>query len=186
MKMKLSKPHKGFTLIETLFAILIFSTALVSLMTIAGKGISATNTAREQVVAHYLAQEGLEVARNVRDTNFLATTAWDAGFSSCTTTVPCKVVYGSGLQTPTLAALGTPCNGVQAGSGCIVGTSNNSFVDFNGSNPSAYTRIVTAVPVTPTPPQTDPDEYMVSSTVRWTSKTIGRMVTLKTLVKKWQ
>jgi Tfp pilus assembly protein PilV len=67
-----SSRHSGFTLIETLFSILIFSAALISLLAISSKGISATNEVKNETMAYYLAQEGLEVVRNIRDNNFLA------------------------------------------------------------------------------------------------------------------
>jgi Tfp pilus assembly protein PilV len=76
-----TKYRDGFTLIETLFAILIFSAALVSLLVIAGKGISATGQVKNETIAFYLAQEGLEVVRNIRDSNFVSGNTWDGGFS---------------------------------------------------------------------------------------------------------
>lgn len=173
----LSHNRKGFTLIETLFAILIFSAALISLMTIAGRGISATNTAREQIVAHYLAQEGLEVVRNVRDTSVLNGSAWDAGFSACTETVPCQVMYGNPqVAAPTLI---TPCPYA-----CQVGAVNGAFVDADAANLSPYTRFVYAVPG-----HTDDngavDEYRIVSKAVWASKTIDRSIVLQTILKRW-
>lgn len=169
--------RKGFTLIETLFAILIFSAALISLMTIAGRGISATNTSREQIVAHYLAQEGLEVVRNVRDTNVLNGSAWDAGFSACTEAAPCQVVYGNPqIAAPTLV---TPCP-----YSCQVGSVNSAFVDADTANLSPYTRFVYVVPG-----HTDEngaiDEYRVVAKASWSSKTIDRSIVLQTILKRW-
>ncbi len=60
----------GFTLLEMLFALIIFSFALVSLMGIAGKGVVATMNAKENLTAQYLAEEILEVARNMRDSSW--------------------------------------------------------------------------------------------------------------------
>ena len=171
--------HKGFTLIETLFAILIFSTALVSLIAIAGRGIAAADSAREQTIAHYLAQEGVEVARNMRDTNWLAQATWDANFDGCLQNTPCKVDYQGGNSTPVLASCGGPT--------CpLVQESNGAFVDGGNGGPSAYTRTIYVVPQDIDQISTLPREYEVVSTVSWKSKTIQRSVTLQTILKKWQ
>lgn len=175
MKLFTQHNHKGFTLIETLFAILIFSSALVALTTIAGRGISAASSARQQTVAHYLAQEGLEIARNVRDTNFQnGGSQWDAGLSQCgpTEASGCSVIY----STHTLSS--APC-----GAQCMVLESQNTFADQG--TPSPYTRKVYVVPGAPDPNGAY-DEYKVVAKVSWTSKTITRTVILETILKKWQ
>ena len=159
----------GFTLIETLFAILIFSAALVSLMAITGRGIAAAQSAREQVVAHYLAQEGLEIARNMRDRGEIAT------LETCTITDKCKVVYGNGSTVPTLEDCGGVCS--------LVKEMNNAFVD-NGSD-SLYNRSVYVVPNYPDTTGIY-NEHQVISEISWVSKNITRRVVLRTLLKKWQ
>ncbi len=60
--------QKGFTLIEALIAIFIFSVALVSLITITARGVLGVSQARDQLTAQFLAQEGVELFRNYRDT----------------------------------------------------------------------------------------------------------------------
>lgn len=61
----------GFTLVEALVAISIFTTSILGLMTILGSGISDTNYAKNKITAEYLAQEGIEYVRNLRDTSVL-------------------------------------------------------------------------------------------------------------------
>lgn len=65
--------QSGFTLLEMLIAVLIFSLALVSLVTISSRGISATNNALSQTTAQFLAQEGIEIIHSRRGDNFLDT-----------------------------------------------------------------------------------------------------------------
>ena len=68
-----SKPwrSRGFTLVETLVAISIFSMSIIALMSILGGGISNTNYAKMKISASYLAQEGIEYVKNMRDTSAL-------------------------------------------------------------------------------------------------------------------
>lgn len=168
------KHQKGFTLIETLFAILLFSASLVALMTVAGKGISATSTAQQQITAHYLAQEGLETARNVRDVNNVLKIAWDTGIDACVDS-PCMVKYNT--DSPPNAPELKPCQD------CLVYKAFGAFVD-NSANPkeeSEFSREIKAIPV-----GSNGDEYKIVSTVRWKAKSIERKVSLVTILKKWQ
>lgn len=67
MKTFFKKQNTGFTLLEMLFSLVIFSFALVSLMGIAGRGVVATVNAKDSLTAQYLAEEILETVRNIRD-----------------------------------------------------------------------------------------------------------------------
>jgi prepilin-type N-terminal cleavage/methylation domain-containing protein len=68
---KLHKKIRGFTLIETLMAVLLLSLAIAGPLTIASNSLQATLTAKDQDTAFYLAQDGMEYVRWVRDTNTL-------------------------------------------------------------------------------------------------------------------
>ena len=61
------KLRGGFTLIETLFAIFIFATSLVVLITVTSQGTNRASYAKNKFVASFLAQEGIELVRNIRD-----------------------------------------------------------------------------------------------------------------------
>lgn len=171
---------RGFTLIETLFAVLIFSAALVSLLTIAGKGISATGQVKNETVAFYLAQEGLEAVRNIRDTNFVSgNLAWDDGFSQttvdCSANIGCYLEFGNGTGVPVLSPNSTP------GTDEVFFT-NGVYTNLSGTE----TGFFRSVKVVPEATGNAIDEYRVVSTVTWQSRGIRRKVELTTVIKKWQ
>lgn len=176
MKLSSSYNQPGFTLIETLVAILIFSVALISLMTIASRGIAATAVAQQETMAHYLAQEGLEVVRNIRDTNILIAQAWDTGFTQCVSPTVCNITYSqNSVPTLTICSQGT----------CPVYQSliDNSFVNGPAGaqiNP-VFSREITVVPI-----GTGNSEYQVIVKVLWVSKTVDRTVELQTILKDWR
>ncbi len=62
---------RGFTLIEMLIAVLIFSLSLAALMTISSRGLRVAKNAERDVTADYLAMEAIEIARNLRDNTIL-------------------------------------------------------------------------------------------------------------------
>lgn len=64
----------GFTLVETLVAVSIFTVSILGLMTVLSDGIADTNYAKKKIIAEYLSQEGIEYIRNMRDTYVLYTT----------------------------------------------------------------------------------------------------------------
>jgi Tfp pilus assembly protein PilV len=72
MKNNLSHNKKGFTLVETMVAISVLMFAILGPLSIASSSLANARTARDQVTAYYLAQEGLEFIRYTRDTNFLS------------------------------------------------------------------------------------------------------------------
>jgi prepilin-type N-terminal cleavage/methylation domain-containing protein len=78
----LTKFHKkrGFTLVEVLVAVSIFSVSIVGIMTVLGKSISDTEYAQRKMISEYLAQEGVEYIRNMRDTFVLYAPAGQNGW----------------------------------------------------------------------------------------------------------
>lgn len=64
---KRKKLVSGFTLVETLVALFIFSISVLTVMSVLSKGISSTIYAKDKIVAEYLSQEGIEYFRNMRD-----------------------------------------------------------------------------------------------------------------------
>jgi len=80
MRKSIKQNNKGFTLIETLVAVSIFSVSLIGILSVLGSGIADTNYAKRKMTATYLAQEGIEYIRNVRDTYVLYATSLTKGW----------------------------------------------------------------------------------------------------------
>lgn len=62
---------RGFTLVEVLVSLAIFSIAITGVITVAVQGGVSTTAAKNRVIAKYLADEGIELARALRDTTIL-------------------------------------------------------------------------------------------------------------------
>ncbi|MBI2004936.1 prepilin-type N-terminal cleavage/methylation domain-containing protein [Patescibacteria group bacterium] len=69
----------GFTLIETLVAVLLLATAIAGPLTLASKSLTAALVAKDQIIAYYLAQDAIEYVRFARDTNRLSGATWLTG-----------------------------------------------------------------------------------------------------------
>jgi len=66
-----SNYKKGFTLIELVIAIFILSFAVVGVFSIFSMTVILTSDASMRLTGTFLAQEGMEIVQNVRDTNWL-------------------------------------------------------------------------------------------------------------------
>jgi len=76
------KKNSGFTLVETLIAVSIFSVSILALMVVLSQGISDTTYAKQKIIAAYLAQEGIEYLRSMRDTYVLYNISGQAGWNA--------------------------------------------------------------------------------------------------------
>jgi len=69
--------HKGFTLVETLVALVLVTIAMGPVFILATSSLNVAARIEHNLVASSLAQEGVEVVRNIRDTNWLNGAAFD-------------------------------------------------------------------------------------------------------------
>ncbi len=75
--------NRGFTIVEMLIAVLIFSLSLTAIMTVASKSLKTSRNAEKQLTADYLAIEAIEVVHNLRDDAILrnySISSWDLVF----------------------------------------------------------------------------------------------------------
>lgn len=75
--MKITKKNGGYSLVEVLVAITVLMVALVGPLTIASSGLKRANFAKEQTLAIFLAQEGMEAVVKLREDSALSATSFD-------------------------------------------------------------------------------------------------------------
>jgi len=73
--------NKSFTLIETIAAIFVLTVGILATSFLISYLISASSISSQKLIAAYLAQEGIEIVRNIRDTNFLSGRNWNYGLT---------------------------------------------------------------------------------------------------------
>ncbi len=169
----------GFTLIETLIAVTILTLSVVGPMITANRAIVASRTARDQLTASYLAQEGIEYMRAVRDNAYLA--AYSAGNTS---------VAWSNFTTEIASCRTAPfCKFDPTGSGSLSVCSGgvcplwlaptNIYTPTSGGTQTPFTRTIQTVSVTAT------DEQVVSK-VSWSYHGTPYSVTISDHLTPWQ
>ncbi len=173
MSMKSPTPIGGFTLIETMVAIAILTLSIVGPMIAANRAIVAAETARDQLSASYLGQEGIEFVRAVRDNQFLATypantaNAW-TNFLNSSLITPCR--------SPGICSLGP----MQSNGTLLLCTGSNCTPPFSlVTNGTKFARTIQLVGMTGT------DERVVSK-VSWSFHSIPYSVTITDHLTPWQ
>jgi Tfp pilus assembly protein PilV len=168
---KIKIKNSGFTLVETLVAIFIFSFSILGIIVITGQGVGNVQYAKNRLIASYLAQEGIELVRNVRDTTVL-TSSWTDFTDMLFTTNICDASPGSfGCNFDQALWLSganpfTPCNIAED---CMLSYSQQTgyTADSNAGDPTKFSRSITTELI-PMPITGTDDQVHVVSTVSWT------------------
>lgn len=86
-----ARDRKGFTVIEAFVGISILLIGLVGPLMLVNSNLQAGRFSRDQITAYYLAQEAIEMVREVRDENFIAGRSWLTGLGTCLSSTGCRV-----------------------------------------------------------------------------------------------
>lgn len=110
---KLNQENKAFTLLETLIALAVVSIGIMGAFTLSLANLKTANDNYHRILAVNLAREGIELVRNIRDSNWLkidnnldcdSGTAglqpctWDQGLDYGTSTIDYNYAADSGLE----------------------------------------------------------------------------------------
>lgn len=170
---------RGFTLIETLVAVLLLTAAIAGPLTLASKGLSAALIARDQMIAFYLAQDAVEYVRYMRDSNRLAGSPWLTGLSpACTGANGCVIDTLANTAAGTATACSSTCppiNKYNDGSGHVY------FSYTAGApTPQQFRRTVTLT----TPSAT---ETVLTVAVSWRAQSgVTRTISVRENILDWQ
>ncbi|MDD4860397.1 MAG: hypothetical protein PHR56_09415 [Dehalococcoidales bacterium] len=67
---------KGFTLIESMIAVTLIISGITGLLVLVNRSMGFAMLASNQLIAANLAQEGIELTRNIRDNNWMNNENW--------------------------------------------------------------------------------------------------------------
>lgn len=185
-----NKLQSGFTLVETLVAISIFTISVLTMLIVLSQGISSTIYAKKKATAGYLAQEGIEYMRNMRDTYVLydstsPQTGWDA--FNIKTLTNCNTVNGCYVNGDTLFAQAPPQQMTKipltaCGITCpaMLYDATTAKYGYTFGKNSGFIRRIVVSPVAGTP-----HEVTVTSTVYWKQGSGNYQITFSEELFNW-
>ncbi len=171
---------KGFTLIETMVAISILMLGITGPLMLVASSLRNALFARDNITAYYLAQEGIEFVRYVRDDNYILRRDGDTGRDWLEGLDLCATANGCAIDTVQwfLNGYGDPLPIEACNVGCTTPqmyiTSAGSIsagyytYDSTGNSAAKYRRAITIEPV-----GTSENEVEVVSTITWTDGALG-------------
>lgn len=169
--------RRGFTLLEVIIAVSLIMIGLTATLFLITKTVSQMSVFPSELIAAYLTQEGIEIVRNIRDTNWLEqkvdlSNPWDEGLVppdiDCSVT-SCRADYTATTTTnpphPTFSTVG----------GGIVATlkfdSSSGFYNYTSGDLSKFARSIKIVPVDLDLPLDGVNDVLeVTVTVTWSEK----------------
>ena len=83
-KEKKIRDKRGFTLIEVITVLLIISLGMVGVLSLISQNIRSQSLNKNTLIAYQLAQEGVELIRQVRDTNWREGVDWQTDLNAGT------------------------------------------------------------------------------------------------------
>lgn len=141
------KNNKGQLLIESLIGISLIVVGLLGVFSLLSQSLGLRRVASERYIATYLAAEGIEVVKNIIDTNHLNSVPWNQGVN---TNGDYEVEYNSAFLQPfqNRAFYYHPENGLY---------------DYNAGNVTLFKRKISIVSISS-------EEVRVNSKIDWITR----------------
>jgi len=147
---------EGFTIVELMIAITLMVTGIMAIYALVPQGIKISVVNTDKYLATQLAREGIEVVRNIRDTNWLEQmespiAAWDEGLTGCA--AGCEVDYTtSAVNDPVLPAYGA---------GRYIKVDGNGLYNYTAGTDTKFKRKIEIIPIS--------GNLQVKATVIWSA-----------------
>jgi prepilin-type N-terminal cleavage/methylation domain-containing protein len=194
--------EQGFTIVEVLISLTIFSIAVAGVITVAAQGGLNVNAAKDKLTATYLADEGIELMRALRDTHVVAepsgseAAGWTAFIGDvstrCTIDAPCDIdatdSSGSGTipfpSTSNVITCGGPGTFCPLYYNSTVGSPDEGFYqDFVPPGLLPVAKFSRSITISPSP--TSSDEMVVTSSVTWKEGALQQTITQRESIFNW-
>ncbi len=162
------KSETGFTLVETLVAIGILSISILATFTAVQAGLQSSVNVKDTITAYYLAQEGMELIRNIRDDNALnsisgGANTWLTGLASVGGD-PCY--FGKICIIDSKTKIASTCSGTCP----AIKQDSNGLFGYVSGTATKFRRDIQFMELVPA----YTDEKMVYITIYWTSGGVAK------------
>ncbi|MCD6284113.1 prepilin-type N-terminal cleavage/methylation domain-containing protein [bacterium] len=173
------KSGTGFTLLEVIIAIAVISIGLIGILYLVSFSISASSVAKNKLIAANLAQEGIELVRGIRDTNWVQGEDWDTGIEG-TGNQRAGIIDYDDIDGLTSYFNPPPSDIDECGSNCRVYLKNDFYThDSSGGSSTNFYRLILLDKISPT-------QIEVTCEIKWTERSKSYYLTVKDYLYEWQ
>lgn len=175
----MNKP--AFTLIETLIAITLMTVVITAVTGLILSTLLANSRNLHSLQATYLAQEGIEALRYMRDSNWLQNYDWDGG----------STLWGDDFEAggsgKTVYVSSTACASTLSSHPCFELSSDPDVGTVTlEENGTVYTRSLELTAVDDADGDPSTEQSQLTATVSWDEKGIERSVQISTYLTNWK
>ena len=164
------KKGEGFTLIEVIIVILVVTVGVLAAYITTQEIVSYTHQISYRLTAAYLAKEGIEIVRNIRDTNWLESASWKEGLVAG----DWEVAYSD----QSLTFCPSPCDPDHNLRFLKIGGIGGGFYNYGIGTDSKFKREITITPIG--------DTLEVSVSVWWEEKSAtSTPITAQEILYNW-
>lgn len=161
-----SKSNSGFSIIEVMVAVGIISVGMMGVLSLMSQNVQVQAVTKNNLIASMLAQEGIELVRNIRDTNWLTSTATN--------------YYDNIFATSTIDNIGiyTKSDLDFNDASSTLAIDSKGLYSAHGATSTIFKRLITVSSTT---------DYMnIKSTVRWTRNGQNHDYVAETILYDWR
>lgn len=178
---KLKQPL-GFSIIEASVVMAVVSIGLLGVFSLVMQNIQVQRVSKNMLIASMLAQEGIELVRNVRDENWIADppVAWDMDISDDTTFII------DNMQS-NIITIDNSVNTINEAAARLYLDGNNFYTHAStGNTATQYYRLITATPGGDLNADGGNDYYSVKSHIQWQDKGVLKDYIAETYLYDWR
>lgn len=179
--------QKGFTLLETLVALLILVAAMLGPITLGTRSVAAISGSRNQIMAVFLAQDAIEYIRAKKVSNSLQNQSWLTDLGGAAGSLLCFNSRGCFVDTANnVVILAGVCNGAVPPPSCYLkrNTATGAYTHHAADPSTPFIRRVYMVRRCPGPssscPPREQREANVRVEVEWQERLLTRKVAVET------
>ncbi len=148
---------EGFTIIEVMMAIFVLTVAVGGSFALIQQTLVSASINQQKLIAYYLAQEGIEIVRNIRDSNWLEKRSvpdipWDDGISE-DLPIDQSRKYLAAYNESELISFGDT----------VLNLDEDGFYSYSPETPTRFKREITIT-------KTDIDSFKVSVKIQWSER----------------
>lgn len=159
--------NKGFSLLETTVAITILVFAIIGPMALSSRSIRSASVAKNTILASNLAQEGIELVKNIRLNNRIENKQWMQGLSTCGSANGCRV----DAKDLDVGACSSNCAFLRF-------DDSLGLYNYDSGQDTIFRRIIKTLDI-------NSNEIKISSSVKWSDNFGNHDFTLSSSILNW-